>query len=256
MNSFKVLVKDLKRLGLKKGDVVIVHSSLSAMGNVDGGANTVIDALLKVLGKKGTLLFPAFSYTPCLQTKKWDYYTTPSCVGTIPETFRKRKGVLRSVHPTHSVCALGKFASEMVSNHYKDDTPVGENSPFRQLSKRNGKILMLGCSLHSNSFMHGVEEMANVSYVLGDSVEFLITDKNGNTFKAEHKKHNFVRNNGTIYQRYDKTLSVLSSGDYLENKVHGANCVLINAKALETNALSKMKEAPLYFIDDPDNILN
>ena len=85
MTSFERLVSDFKSLGIKEGDVLLVHSSLSSMGNVEGGADTVIDALLEVLGKEGTLLFPAFSFSPCYKTSYFSYKDTPSCVGKISE---------------------------------------------------------------------------------------------------------------------------------------------------------------------------
>ena len=56
------LIHDLSALGLCPGDTVIVHSSLSALGHVEGGADTVIDALKELLTEEGTLLFPALSF--------------------------------------------------------------------------------------------------------------------------------------------------------------------------------------------------
>ena len=61
MSSLEILVKDLRNLGIKEGDVVITHSSLKSMGNVEGGADTVIDALIEAVGSEGTVLFPALS---------------------------------------------------------------------------------------------------------------------------------------------------------------------------------------------------
>ena len=132
MISFDILIKDLINLGVKKGDVLVVHSSLKSMGKVDGGANTVIDALIEVVGKEGTILFPALTYSPCYSTLKFDVKNTPSCVGYISEVFRNRPDIIRSFHPTHSVCAFGKFAKEITKDHFIDDTPVGENSPFHK----------------------------------------------------------------------------------------------------------------------------
>ena len=255
MSSKERIISDLKTLGVKSGDVLLVHSSLSSMGYVDGGADAVIDALLEVLGNEGTLLFPAFSFSPCYRTSEFSHNDTPSCVGKISEVFRKRKGVIRSFHPTHSVSAIGKYALEMISGHEKDDTPVGVNSPLRKLPKYDGKILMLGCSLHSNSFMHGMEELAEVFYVLRGHQEYKMIDKDGNVSYVKIRRHDFGRENGTLHQRYNRSLDVLDKGDYSIGKVHGADCVLMNSVALEEKAVRKMKENPTYFIDDPDGLL-
>ena len=255
MSSFDIIVKDLENLGINKGDVVIVHSSLKSMGNIEGGADTVIDALIEAVGSQGTVLFPALSWTPCTTTLKFSVNETPACIGYIPNVFRKREGVIRSLHPTHSVCAYGKKALEITKDHYIDDTPVGANSPYRKLIDLNGKILMLGCGLGPNTFMHGVEEVANAPYCLGDPKTFELTDKDGNVTYKSIKQHYFHRPEGNISQRYDRVVEVLDKGiDYVEGIVHGATAYLLNAKTLCEKASKKMQESPLFFVDDLDNI--
>ena len=257
MSSFEILVEDLKNLGLEKGDTVIVHSSLKSMGQVDGGANTVIDAIIEVIGNDGTVLFPAFSWDPCISTLKFDAKNTPCCVGTIPEVFRKREGVIRSLHPTHSLSAYGKHAKYLVKDHELDATPVGKNSPLQKLIELNGKILMLGCGLRPNTFMHGVEEIANAPYCLGDAKTYTIINGSGKEFKMSVNGHNFYRPSGNIDQRYDRVIDVMKKDiDYFEGSVHNAKAYLIKTAQLCEKALNKMKVNPLYFIDDLNNVLN
>lgn len=256
MNSLSVIEKDLKKLGLQQGDVVITHSSLKSMGQVEGGADTLIDALIQVVGSEGTVLFPALSFFPCCSTRKFDQNLTPCCVGTIPEVFRKRQGVLRSFHPTHSVCAFGKKAEEITKYHYLDDTPVGKNSPYQKLIECGGKILMLGCGLRPNTFMHGVEEIGNAPYCLGDAMTFEMTDKDGNVTYKDIKQHYFHREGGNIDQRYDRVVDVLTlNQDYVVGNVHGATAYLIDAKKLSQKAVQKMQQDPCYFVDDLNNVL-
>jgi len=255
--SFEILCRDLAALGLRAGDTVIVHSSLSSMGQVEGGAETVIAALRAVLGETGTLMFPAFTYRSAYIDSTFSLNDSPVCVGKIPETFRTMPGVLRSFHPTHSVCAIGARAAEMVADHGLDDTPMGPHSPYRKLPDVGGKILMLGCGMAPNSFMHAMEEVAEVPYVLRDHHYFRMTDGEGNVVTKGIRRHNFARPEGTIHQRYVRSLDVLdaSAGDYTEGLVHGAKATLILSAALRTKAVAKMKAEPYYFIDDPDGIL-
>ena len=146
---------DLLGLGLRPGGVVMVHSSLRALGQVSGGAETVIDGLLAALGPDGTLLMPALTYKHVTPDKPhFDALRTPSNVGIIPETFRRRRGTRRSVHPTHSVCGVGPLAALILDPHNADTTPCGPHSPFHSLPKYNGQILMLGCGLEPNTSMH------------------------------------------------------------------------------------------------------
>ena len=256
MGSLQTLVSDLKSLGLKNGDVVVVHSSLKSMGMVDGGADTVIDALIKVVGEQGTVLFPTLTFSPCYSTSKFSASETPSCVGKISETFRNRQEVIRSFHPTHSVCAYGKHALELTKDHPLDDTPVGPNSPYRKLMDYDGKILMLGCGLGPNTFMHGVEEVASAHYCLRDHQTYEMIDEQGNVYVKGIRRHNFNRPEGHLVQRYDRAIQVLDKGvDYFEGQVHGATAYLINAKTLCVKAVEKMKTHPYFFIDDNYNIL-
>ena len=250
-NSYNILLNDFKNIGIKKGDTIVVHSSLKSMGKVEGGAECVILALLEAVGKTGTLIMPTFTFTPCYDTSYFSNKETPSCVGIISETYRKMPGVYRTSHPTHSVAISGKLASQLIKDNLLDDTPMGEHSPYRRLASVNAKILMLGCSLHSNSYMHALEEEAGLEYALREHQEYTVVDENNNEYKRAIRRHNFVRPNGIVYQRYDRTLDVLDENDYKISDIHGAKSVLINCVALKEKAFNKIKQNPLYFVDDP-----
>lgn len=252
--SFETLVKDLLALGVREGDVLMVHSSLKSMGHVEGGAETVIAALRAVLGEEGTLMLPALSYATSCADLYFSNLETPSCVGLITETFRKMEGVRRTNHPTHSVAVIGKYRDEMCEGWEKDDTPIGPHSPFRKLADYKGKILLLGCPFTRNTFMHGMEEIANVPYVLGDYRTFTLVDENGKSHTVKNRAHFFHRAEGELIQRYDRAPDVLSENEFARGKVHGAESLLLDAAALREKAVAKMKEDPFYFIDDPNQI--
>lgn len=160
------ILGDLRKLGLKEGDIVLVHSSLSSIGYVEGGADTVIDALLRAVGDKGTILMPAFSYHhDVLTTLKsgvlFDPKDTPSSVGVIAETFRLRKEALRSLHPIHSVTAIGPQSKYLLKDHNKSQTPYGRNSPFYKLIVMDGYILHLGSSFGRTTSVHVIESLVD-----------------------------------------------------------------------------------------------
>jgi aminoglycoside N3'-acetyltransferase len=111
----ETLTQELRRLGIARGMDVLVHSSLSSIGWVEGGADTVIDALLAAVSPAGTILMPALNGSPQDSPQnppRMDVRRTPcpKWIGIIPETFRRREGVRRSLHPTHSM------REEMVGN--------------------------------------------------------------------------------------------------------------------------------------------
>lgn len=247
----EALIRDLQALGLKERDVVLVHSALRPLGFVEGGVHTVIDSLQALLSPEGTLLFPALSYDFVPPSDpRFDLASTPCCVGKIPEAFRTRPQVLRSLHPTHSVCAWGKYASEITADHQKDDTPVGEHSPFRKLPAYKGKILMLGCKLYSLTFMHGVEEIARSPYALTpEKHPFHITDAHGNTQTVFQYRHDF--GGERIRQRYDRIEALLPPEACRHGKVLEGMAWLLDAAAVQRAALAAMERDPYFFVDLP-----
>ena len=92
----EMLIQGLKELGLKEGMKLMVHSSLKSFGTVEGGPDSVIDAIIETIGTNGTLLMPSFNHgEPYDNGEIFDVNTTKTIHGIIPETFRKRKDVVR-----------------------------------------------------------------------------------------------------------------------------------------------------------------
>lgn len=246
------IILDLHTSGVRSGGVLLVHSSLKSLGPVPGGAEIIIRALLAALGPEGTLLMPALSYeTVRSQHPVFDLNSTPSCVGIVPESFRLRSGTQRSMHPTHSVCALGPISDQLLTHHIKDSTPCGPNSPFSQLSGFNGQILMLGCGLLPNTSMHAIEEIAQAPYLLNPPMIYTLINGNGQNMQKAYAPHNF--NNWK--QRYDRIEKVLDFpnlriGNVLKAKIH-----LIEACALKDAALIAIKENPWFFVEKINHAL-
>jgi len=159
------IVSGLRKLGLGSGDLVTLHSSLKSLGRVEGGAQTVIEALTETLGPQGTLLLPTFSFPLKSQEEPvFDVRETPSCVGLITELFRREYATHRSIHLSHSYAAAGPLAQELTA-HRLDITPCGEDSPLGKLMRRDGKILLLGAGYNSCTAFHVVEEQLKVPYM-------------------------------------------------------------------------------------------
>jgi aminoglycoside 3-N-acetyltransferase len=247
MDIVDIMTSQLKALGIGNGDTVLIHSSLKSLGE-QVSPEQVINALINAVGSDGTVVFPALSYLHCNKNKPiFDYYNTPSNVGAIPEYFRtKTKGVVRSICPTHSCCAVGKHADYVTSVHVLDTTPCGENSPFRRVKELGGKILFLGCGMRPNTSMHAVEELYEPDYLFGDTYEYKITDREGNLFVHYCRAHNFAG----VAQRYDRLEELLEAGTELKTGfVLKAHCHLVDAEAMWVKAGRKYSEDPHYFID-------
>lgn len=175
MHTKETLIQQLKDLGIKPDDTVMMHSSFKSMGEVEGGPDTVLDALSEYL-KDGLLVLPTHTWAQ-VNAENPRYYVedTPSNVGILTELFRQRDGVARSLHPTHSVGALGKDAEEFVEGDEKFETPCARDSSYGKLLDREAKILLVGVDLVRNTFIHGVEEWVDIPGRLTDGHEQLYT---------------------------------------------------------------------------------
>lgn len=159
------IVRGLRELGVREGDVLMVHSALSSFGRVDGGADTVIDALMEAVGPSGTVAMPTL-YIPSISSGEiFDVDMSPSQMGEITETFRRRPGTVRSVHPTHSIAASGARADELIADHAKAPTACGEGTPFSKLCDWGGKVVLLGVDQDRNTLLHTAEDYADCPYL-------------------------------------------------------------------------------------------
>ena len=149
------LVTDLHQLGLEYGMNLMVHSALSQIGYPIGGADTVVEALLEVIGDQGTLMMPSFNHR---SAQVFNPMTTPTINGAIPEAMWRRSEAVRSLHPTHSVAAIGPKAAEYCEDHLENGI-WAENSPIGRLIHGGGYILALGVT-HESSTAYHVAEMS------------------------------------------------------------------------------------------------
>jgi aminoglycoside 3-N-acetyltransferase len=154
----------LERLGIPPGADILVHSSMRGLGVIEGGAPAAVAALLDAIGPEGTLLVPAYSFHGSMVEHlargdiALDAASSPSTMGRISETVRTMPGALRSLHPTHSVAALGPRAAWYTEGHESCATPCGPASPFRRLVERPGWIVCLGSPIGKVTSYHAFED--------------------------------------------------------------------------------------------------
>ncbi len=233
------LIHDLRSIGLKEGDVLMVHSSLSSIGFVDGGAPTVVEALIEVLGPDGHLLMPSApnaSYQlDYIRTNRiFDVLQTPSALGAVTECFRKWPGVVRSAHPTEPVCCLGPNASWFVKSHFGQPTPYNNFSPFRKVIEAKGKVLYVGVTLaNAGTHLHTLEDAVDnfkFSVYYPQEFEVSVVFPDGSTKKMLTKVHDPMQSKE---RRCDELIPIFELEGALKRvKVGNAQCLLVDASLM------------------------
>ena len=159
-------VSALKSLGVKNGDTLFVHSAIDKFGKVGPSydpkvlCGSLVRALKKSVGPKGTLAMPTFTYSYC-ETRVFDMDKSPSEVGALSEFFRKQRGVIRSQHPIFSIAASGTGARALVKS---GTDAFGDDSIFGNVRRQNALLVFLGSTFKSCTLGHHITQMHGVPY--------------------------------------------------------------------------------------------
>ena len=187
------LKKVLHHIGISSGDTVMVHSSFNFFNGFRGKPHDFIQCLIDIIGEEGNILMPSMPYNISTlhylqKDPVFNVNRTMSKMGIISEVFRRKKGVMRSLSPTHPVLAYGKDASRIVANHEKCLYPCGEGSPFHKFRLLNGKVLFFDAPFRSFTFIHYIEDLikARMSFPMYHEKPFAarVIDHQGNEYKV------------------------------------------------------------------------
>lgn len=241
MLTQREIADGLSALGLQPGAIVVVHSSLSALGRVAGGADGVIDALLEVLGPGGTLMMPTH---PARDGRTFDPEAIPSDMGTISETFRLRPGVLRSRHPYHPVAGCGARAAELLSDHEKSAAPDGPETPYGRLITLGGKVLHIGCDLDTMTLLHTVEAELDLPYLR--ELEMQYVDASGQVRTMSIRRCPGGHRGGVL--KFDRLFR--AEGAMAVATVGPAVCRLIDAPRAAAVMRREMSRDPGFALDE------
>lgn len=234
----KDIMDQLLLAGIKNGDVVMMHSSLSKIGFVKDGAGTVVKACLNVVGTEGTVMMPAFpgkgfNYDYLNTNPLFNVISTPSKMGAVTEYFRRLKGIKRSLHPTDSVIAFGKEAVYLTKDHFGQLTPYNKSSPFYRLCELSGKIILIGVDLDSVTNLHTSEEaIENFEYPVYHEMVFnaKLIDESECLVTMQTKTHD------PIYSKQRQCNALLphfTNAGFLKYFTLGeAQCMVIDANAM------------------------
>ena len=251
--SIEALSSAFVSCGVRCGGVLLVHASINSLSAAPDSPppspDDVLDALLDALGPQGTLLIPTLSYLFVSEAQPvFNVTTTPSNLGALSSAMLARKGASRSLHPTHSVAAIGPLAQELTQSHKNDRTPVGPNSPFSLLKNHNGQVAFLGCGSRCNTMIHGVEECILPTpppyLLLPNTINYTLIDENGVESVVEHRRHDFR----AMGQRYEKLTELVPQGSYKKTPLFRGCFEIFDAKALWDTAVDVITRDPYALV--------
>ncbi len=238
------IVNGLRDLGLKTGDIVFLHSSLSSFGYVDGGADTVVKAFLEVLGTEGTLSAPIFrNYFWDGPDQVWDRDNSPSLMGRISEAIRTWEGNYRSHHAPHPIAAIGKMAEDLTDRH--NITDFSFDSPFARLIELNAWIVLLGVDFNVCTMIHLIEERAEVPYRRWINLSGTVIDKGIPTMM----NYRFFARYPGIENDFIKFGKILEKEGLVRTVKIGNSIVkAVRSRDLYERAMSLLRQDPLFFV--------
>jgi aminoglycoside 3-N-acetyltransferase len=179
-----------EEIGVRPGGTLLVHSSLSSFGTVRGAEHTVIDAVLETVGPDGLVAMPTHTWSTVNAAQPvFHERLSPSITGRITESFRLRPPAVRSLHPTHSVAAIGSGAHEFCADHERYSTPCARQSPYGRLVAAHGQVLMLGVGLDCLTLMHGIEEWAEVPWLFNRVENLHVITATGAVLTMASRRH-------------------------------------------------------------------
>ncbi|MBQ3078462.1 MAG: AAC(3) family N-acetyltransferase [Clostridia bacterium] len=189
-------------MGIEPNDTILIHTSMKAIGEVEGGADGLIDAFGEYL-KDGLFIVPTHTWG-CVGRDQpvYDVRSTVPNIGALPRCAAFRKDGIRSLHPTHSIWAKGKNACEFVKGEGDLESPAPRKGAWNRLADVHAKILLIGVSHNKNTFIHSIDEYASVPDRLGKvPYDVTVIDCEGNA--STHPMHpHFCSKTGDISEYY------------------------------------------------------
>ena len=244
----------LERNGIKKTDTVLVHTSMRALGEIEGGCDGLIDAFVAYLSE-GLFLVPTHTWRDVgKENPIFDVKKTEPCIGALPSVAAKRADAVRSLHPTHSVAAFGKRAKEFVAGEENATSPCSAGGVWQRLYDEQATILLLGVDLTSNTYIHAIDEMLNLPGRLIAPIPLTVIDADGKEYNLHFSKHGIT--GSRFFENYRKPLEAL--GALRSDKLGTAAVGIFDAKKAtavikmlwqkaDYNLCGEQKEIPLSF---------
>ena len=227
----EALQEQIQAMGIVPSDTVLIHTSMRAVGEVENGAHGVIDAFREFLSE-GLFLVPTHTWD-CVNREHpvYDVTKTIPGIGALPRAAAFRPDGIRSLHPTHSMWATGKGAARYIQNEENAPTPGTPGYAWARLADVNAKILLIGVGNDKNTFIHAVEEMADIPDRLAqEPYEVTILDWEGRIYRHAYRGHFCSRSTDVSRQFVNFEKPFVALGAQKFGKFGNAEVRIVDAK--------------------------
>lgn len=225
------LKEQIRQMGVQPDDTVLIHTSMKAIGEVEGGADTVIDAFIECL-PDGLFLVPTHTWGVVNKNQPvYDVRSTVPNIGALPRVAAFRKDGIRSLHVTHSIWAHGKGAEAFIHGEEHAETPCPVGFAWSRLANVRAKILLLGVTHARDTFIHSIDELADIpDRIQPVPYEVTCIDWNGNVIRHPMHPHYCTKTDGIseYFINFDKAL--VSQGAQTFGKLGNAEVRIIDAQ--------------------------
>lgn len=259
------LLAGLRALGVRAGDMLLIHSAANSVGSIkelmkapDTGMRWLLDALLEAVGPDGLVAVPTFTKTFKSESggptgDVWNPKRSPSRVGSFTNYVWQQPGAARSDHPTHSIAALGRRAEEFCAGHSwrEGATTFDRKGPWGKLADRDGKILWIGTAMKTQTAVHAVEDWMRLPYMATCAA---LVDDNGTTREVETLQspagpRDFYRDGSKCELAWN------AAGLGRRGKVCKADCQLMGAaQFIDWLWGALLRDPALLLRDNPDDL--
>lgn len=179
----------LRESGILPTDTVLIHTSMRALGEVEGGCDGVIDGFVTYL-TEGLFLVPTHTWANVgAENPVYDAKKTVSCIGALPTVAAFRPDGFRSLHPTHSLAGFGKNAAGFLAGEETCQSPCPPHGAWARLCDAGAKILLIGVGLNRNTYIHAIDEMLDLPGRLVSPVPLTVLDGEGKKYEISFCKH-------------------------------------------------------------------
>jgi aminoglycoside 3-N-acetyltransferase len=241
----------LENCGSNRTDLLLVHSSLSACGSIEGGPETVIRALKSWIPEAAALAMPThtWSYPDASGVAPvFDFRSTPSVVGAITDYYWRQPGVVRSQHPSHSLASNGGVAAELCHGHEHSSTPCGAGTPYQRIVQGDSSVLMFGATLDAYTLFHTAEDEAQVPYLYYPQQVTLRTQGADGVVRSVQ----MWRQEMSVTRRFAAMSDWLAERRLLVRRRLGLGELLFlpSAGAVHETLLKELRRDPLFLVEE------